>query len=1028
MSDQNLHQYQLDITGINPDNKIVDESHSLIRQRNRALSLNHGAFYTETLEIKHVDTGYVLQKYIDYKILQPYSTLITLTGQSVAGIILIHNSNIHQNLAISYQAVGGEFAINSKSLEAYLNSISDQGTTFSWYNSLLSDQSFEGTSPQLDVFDFHWLSFTLEKIRNAILWSDSQYYDKIRKYLDDVMNSIEVQTKLSLDYYLSEQFENFRSSVNKLSLGLGNLNNIGTASSLESIEIAKKDSRINQFEFNKYITLQNLAVFKETLYDKFALSSNTNIGLNRGVALAPTIVTLLDMLNGSIFILRSRLEFADENKVYESNIYPPNSTLSDSYSILKIINNPTNRGGLYLYSERSGKDIYLAGHSTGNPITPLEFNKIITEDDTGIISQDISEHLVDINNPHKDTKESVGFKKLVNKSVVTREEILSLQSCSKYVTMDTLLLFAKTYMVNQSAAAQDPRNDDRDHVQIIYTAQAEDKCLPPECPCPDVSPPAVIVSAAPLLVKLKQYINNTLKNPPPNNLNIHWNDYFDKTNESFPDYSIYGEYGYSDGNNGYTNKFNQIIKNNSICAGYSEDQISIDLNIPYRQTLRGPGVTGATVEKAIVFTPSLSFNSINTPAIDEYGVTEYVAFIKPPGRKPHYIRGIMNDGVACNLPNEFFGTNTHHTGSQYISVESTYFAMVKPFNEYEIKLYDENDSDLYMDGDSSIVVVRNNGNVNYYSDEPVSVYVTLQTHKPTGVLSGTCVVYNVHMELDDYSQEVLLNDPISATFITLNNFNSYNSVQGEIPGFSFYAPNNSVVNIDTINNLGMGAYSFDFDIDISSLDPGKTVIYLEVIVGGDRVGLSHFMQIDVQLPIDVNFKTIPVFENNVATGTIGINLNSNGTLSMGPFNGRLDITPDILSNVYFFEKTVINGENPFVFVNDVYSDETELIKNKNYDVNNFIISNFINVTETTNYFYDYSSLSVYNSLAKTLESFKKHCLETDRNQYSKYTSVKTLTLDEYNSITKVRMVPFRDPDYVCTLFPIMPTPEPPTEA
>lgn len=508
MSDNNLGLLELDLTGLRPANLVQNEAHSLFRRKNVAFTTSNGPFFTDSLRIIHTETNYQLRKNIDYKVLQPLETLSTLAGKQIAGVVLIHNAVVHQNISVSYQAIGGEFSTDSAALVEYLNDLEDDDNSYSWYNILIKESESISGLEKADKFDFHFLCYNLEKIRNALLWSDSEYYERIRNYLDDVIDSIEQQTKLSLDKFLDQAFSNFKSDINKSLIGLSSVENLELATQADVERASEYENTIINFDKNKYLALNSLQIFKEKVYEKFATSLNTNIGLDRGVLVTPSMNNVINMVNGAVFILDSKDNYEERFIAYDDNVFPPNTSESDRYTILKINNNFDNRGGLYLFSERSGKNIFLAYHPNGNTSTGFVWSELSTEVSTEALSKDIAAHILRIDNPHQDNKAKVGLGNVENLPVVEQSDILCLKSCRKYVTMDAFLLFFKTYLVGTEAAAEDPRNEDTEKVQIIYTGQAEPTCLPAPCPCPE--PPAPEPEPEPepvtfpLMVKLSQ--------------------------------------------------------------------------------------------------------------------------------------------------------------------------------------------------------------------------------------------------------------------------------------------------------------------------------------------------------------------------------------------------------------------------------------------------------------------------------------------------------------------------------------------
>lgn len=509
MSDNNLALLELDLTGFAAANLVSNEAHSLTRKKNVALTTLNGPFYTSSLKIVHCVTNYELRKNIDYKILQPMETLSVLTGKQIAGVVLIHNAVVHQNIAITYQAVGGEFSTDSASLVEYLNQLSGEEVGFSWHNILIEESESIKELEKLDKFDFHFLCYSLEKIRNAILWSDSEYHERIRDYLEKILDSIEQQTKLSLDSFLDQTFGKFKSDINKALVGLSLVENLELANTNDIERVVEYENTIVNFEKNKYIALNTLQLFKEKVYERFASGINTNIGLDRGVVINPNMLNLINMLNGTVSILESKDYYEEKFIAFDDRVFPPNTTDKDRYTVLRINNNLDNKGGLFLYSERSSKNLFLCYHPNGDSDYDFIWSELGTEISTEKLSNEISSHILKIDNPHQETKAKIGLGNVENLPVVEQADITCLKSCRKYVTMDAFLLFFKTYLVSTEAAAADPRNDDVEKVQIIYTGQAEPKCLPAPCPCPEppappAEPPPPAPTPFPLMVKLSQ--------------------------------------------------------------------------------------------------------------------------------------------------------------------------------------------------------------------------------------------------------------------------------------------------------------------------------------------------------------------------------------------------------------------------------------------------------------------------------------------------------------------------------------------
>lgn len=503
MTNSNTRLYNTDLTGTRTANLVLNEAHSLTRQINLAISPIHGAFYTKSMVIKNLDTGLVLLKNVDYRFLEPYPTLRELSGKEVHGIILIRDTNVNPRISLTYQCVGGEYAMTAGALVELLNSMPDVNPDFSWYGVLLaeSDEEIQDGDPLDKKITFEYMCFCLEKIRNAILWSDSEQYQNMINYVNNVLNDIDQQTKYRLDTFLDISFNGFVTQINKAFLGLEKVENLPLATVQDGVIAAGEDVRIVNFERNKYVALDAIVSFKNTLHDFFLSSEGTNIGKARGVVIAPTRASLFDMLNGSVGILASKEQNTTGAIVFDEDVYPTDATPQNTYSVFKLTNNPSNRGGVFISSDRDNGNMYIGIHLTGVSTVPFVWRKVIFNKDSDELANVVSEHLLDINNPHGTNKHSVGLNLIENIEPITADEVLCLEQCRKYVTYDAFLLFMKTFMVNEQAAAEDPRNQvtGTDKVQIIYSKappvnmSACDPDTPPPPPPPPVPPEPFVI-------------------------------------------------------------------------------------------------------------------------------------------------------------------------------------------------------------------------------------------------------------------------------------------------------------------------------------------------------------------------------------------------------------------------------------------------------------------------------------------------------------------------------------------------------
>lgn len=486
MPNTNLRLYNIDYTGANPANTVVNERRVLNRQKNLPLAPINGAFYANSMVITNTETGKLLEKNIDYKFLEHFSSLREITGKPINGIVLIRDSDTNSRITMEYQCVGGEFATSSESLVTLLNTYTDNNVDYSWYNVLLAEKGdeLEDTIPKGSRLTFESMCYYLEKVRNAILWSDSDHYQNTVNYVNRILEEITEQTTFLLEGFLETSFNEFIVSVNRSFLNLDVIPNLPLASIEDATLAMDYDTRITDYDRNKYIALDAIVSFKKKAHEYFISKDKTNIGKQRGTAIDPVRSSLFNMKNGGLGILLSKSDNLALGKTIDNDVYPPDALPVDSYSILKISNNVDNRGGIFIASSRSNGNMHFGIHLSGLDSVNFEWKKVIFDNDSDKLTNIVASHLLNENNPHNANRASVKLNLVENLEPIDLEEILCLQQCRKYVTFDAFLLFMKTFMVGTGAAADDPRNEYTgvDKQLIVYSKGKPvnlDSCSPP---------------------------------------------------------------------------------------------------------------------------------------------------------------------------------------------------------------------------------------------------------------------------------------------------------------------------------------------------------------------------------------------------------------------------------------------------------------------------------------------------------------------------------------------------------------------
>lgn len=117
--------YPLDLTGINPDSRVIDELHTVTEAHFRDYYFivpNFAPFYVDNFEASIIvnNTERVLVEDVDFSFALPYVTGTRVTGKALYGAITLHNLELNGVIKLSYQTLGGEHIADRLYVLSYL--------------------------------------------------------------------------------------------------------------------------------------------------------------------------------------------------------------------------------------------------------------------------------------------------------------------------------------------------------------------------------------------------------------------------------------------------------------------------------------------------------------------------------------------------------------------------------------------------------------------------------------------------------------------------------------------------------------------------------------------------------------------------------------------------------------------------------------------------------------------------------------------------------------------------------------------
>ncbi len=192
-SSQIIYKYPLDLTGINPNNLVPAEPHTLPAGINRAIVPNYGAYYAKSLVVRDTGTGQVLVPNEQFKAVQLYQEATTTTGLEVTSVVVVIDPNVGSDVEITYQAIGGEFSYSVQALREMLTTLDLDNRPVNW-GDILGTPTEYPAAPHLhdagDLYGFEYLVEALDAIRRAVLIGNEAALDEIRSYVNVLDNRI----------------------------------------------------------------------------------------------------------------------------------------------------------------------------------------------------------------------------------------------------------------------------------------------------------------------------------------------------------------------------------------------------------------------------------------------------------------------------------------------------------------------------------------------------------------------------------------------------------------------------------------------------------------------------------------------------------------------------------------------------------------------------------------------------------------------------------------------------------------------
>jgi len=194
-----LIRYPLDPTGINPDNAVYGEVHTLSNRQIRAVAPTYGPFFTESLMVFDNLTNQLLVRGTDFQCVELLQEATVKFGKEIAQVVLILNQTVSDTVRISYQTLGGLYQNETSGIANLYETFLLDDRAVDWVNVLNKPYQYPPTLHQhllQDVYGFEPVVIALERIRNAIVLSDVPAFEALIEWVKARMRDVVTEEEI----------------------------------------------------------------------------------------------------------------------------------------------------------------------------------------------------------------------------------------------------------------------------------------------------------------------------------------------------------------------------------------------------------------------------------------------------------------------------------------------------------------------------------------------------------------------------------------------------------------------------------------------------------------------------------------------------------------------------------------------------------------------------------------------------------------------------------------------------------------
>lgn len=186
-------RYPEDMTGLNRDNRVADESHVLVNKAVRPCAPRYGPFFVESVLVFDKITHQPLVKDVQFKCVELLKEATLKTNKEICQLILIVDPAVSGEVLVTYQTIGGLYQNDSSAIVNLYETFLKDNRPIAWEN--VENKPYE-YPPSLhnhllhEVYGFEPVVVALERIRNAIILGNIPAFERLIEWVKEYCKNL----------------------------------------------------------------------------------------------------------------------------------------------------------------------------------------------------------------------------------------------------------------------------------------------------------------------------------------------------------------------------------------------------------------------------------------------------------------------------------------------------------------------------------------------------------------------------------------------------------------------------------------------------------------------------------------------------------------------------------------------------------------------------------------------------------------------------------------------------------------------